>query len=111
MSDRIYAYLDSYKEQGLKEGIADSIIKVTGNPIVDIIKDYEHLFDEGPEYLSENVKSFINSEEFVLVTSHRRENIFDKDSFENIINLINSTNFKVVFQWVILLKEYLKILI
>ena len=37
LSDRIYAYLDNYKKQGLNEGISENIIKVTGNPIVDII--------------------------------------------------------------------------
>ena len=39
LSDRIYAYLDSYKTQGLNEGISENIIKVTGNPIVDIINE------------------------------------------------------------------------
>ena len=39
LSDRIYAYLDSYKKQGLNEGISNKIIKVTGNPIVDIINE------------------------------------------------------------------------
>ena len=39
LSDRIYAYLDNYKKQGLNEGISENIIKVTGNPIVDIINE------------------------------------------------------------------------
>ena len=39
LSDRIYAYLESYKLQGLNEGISENVIKVTGNPIVDIINE------------------------------------------------------------------------
>ena len=97
LSDRIYSYLPSYKKQGLNEGISDSIIKVTGNPIVDILKEFKDLFDTGVDYLNEDVKKFINDEEYVLVTCHRRENILDKKSFERIVNLINSSNEKVVF--------------
>ena len=41
LSDRIYSYLPSYKKQGLNEGISENIIKVTGNPIVDILKEFK----------------------------------------------------------------------
>ena len=51
LSDRIYAYLDSYKKQGLNEGISDKIIKVTGNPIVDIINENFEKFESGLDYL------------------------------------------------------------
>ena len=86
LSDRIYAYLENYKSQGLNEGISENIIKVTGNPIVDIINDNLKYFDSGKDYLSEDILNFSN-EKFVLATCHRRENILDKKSFENIINL------------------------
>ena len=88
LSDRIYAYLENYKSQGLNEGISENIIKVTGNPIVDIINDNLKYFDSGKDYLSEDILNFSN-EKFVLATCHRRENILDKKSFENIINLFN----------------------
>ena len=78
LSDRIYSYLPSYKKQGLNEGISENIIKVTGNPIVDILEEFKDLFSSGEEYLDENVKKFINDEPFLLVTSHRRENILNK---------------------------------
>tara|TARA_B100000674_G_scaffold16359_1_gene11722 strand:- start:287 stop:1444 length:1158 start_codon:yes stop_codon:yes gene_type:complete len=97
LSDRIYSYLPSYKKQGLNEGISDSIIKVTGNPIVDILDEFKDLFDTGVNFLDDKVKNFIKEDEFILVTCHRRENIFSPESFENIINLINATNKKVVF--------------
>ena len=97
LSDRIYSYLPSYKKQGLNEGISDSIIKVTGNPIVDILDEFKDLFDTGVNFLDDRVKNFIKDDEFVLVTCHRRENILSPESFESIINLINTTNKKVVF--------------
>ena len=89
LSDRIYAYLDSYKTQGLNEGISENIIKVTGNPIVDIINENSKIFDSGVDYLDNEVLSLSN-ENFVLVTCHRRENILNEDSLKNIISLLNS---------------------
>ena len=89
LSDRIYAYLDSYKTQGLNEGISENIIKVTGNPIVDIINENSKIFDSGVDYLDDEVLSLSN-EKFVLVTCHRRENILNEDSLKNIISLLNT---------------------
>ena len=89
LSDRIYAYLDSYKTQGLNEGISENIIKVTGNPIVDIINENSQIFDSGVDYLDNEVLS-LSSENFVLVTCHRRENILNEDSLKNIISLLNN---------------------
>tara|TARA_B100000131_G_scaffold17404_1_gene17532 strand:- start:71 stop:1225 length:1155 start_codon:yes stop_codon:yes gene_type:complete len=89
LSDRIYAYLDSYKTQGLNEGISENIIKVTGNPIVDIINENSKIFDSGVDYLDDEVLSLSN-ENFVLVTCHRRENILNEDSLKNIVSLLNT---------------------
>ncbi len=97
LSDRIYAYLESYKAQGLNEGISNDIIKVTGNPIVDIIKENEYIFDSGHENLNKNVLKFIGENEFLLATCHRRENILNLNSLNNIINLLNATEMKTVF--------------
>ena len=95
LSDRIYAYLDSYKKQGLNEGISEKIIKVTGNPIVDIINENFEQFESGLTYLENGIQNIVKSE-YVLVTSHRRENILNIDSFTNIINLLNSIKSKNV---------------
>ena len=97
MSDRIYAYLDSYKLQGLNEGISEDIIKVTGNPIVDIISENQSIFDSGYETLDSKVLDFTGEGEFLLATSHRRENILNIDSLNNIVNLFNSSDMKIVF--------------
>ena len=108
LSDRIYAYLESYKNQGLNEGISDSVIKVTGNPIVDIIKENYEQFELGVSFLDENIKELIKSE-YVLVTSHRRENILNIESFTNIVNLLNSISDKnVIFPMGYKTQEILK---
>ena len=97
LSDRIYAYLDSYKKQGLNEGISENIIKVTGNPIVDIINDNQKIFDSGGEYLDNKILDFINNDNFALATSHRRENILNIKSLSNIVNLLNCSESKIIF--------------
>ena len=88
LSDRIYAYLENYKIQGINEGISENIIKVTGNPIVDIINENFEYFESGSDYLEEDILDSIK-EKFVLVTCHRRENIQNEKSLKNIINLLN----------------------
>ena len=97
LSDRIYAYLENYKKQGLNEGISESIIKVTTNPIVDIINDNLDLINKGQEYLDDKILDVIKNNEFIVVTCHRRENIFNLDTLKKIINLINASKYKVIF--------------
>ena len=93
--DRIYAYLESYKLQGLNEGISENVIKVTGNPIVDIINENSKLFESGSKYLDNEVLD-LSYNNFVLVTCHRRENILNLDSFKKITSLLNYINDKKV---------------
>ena len=97
LSDRIYAYLENYKTQGINEGISENIIKVTGNPIVDIINENIEYFGSGSNYLDDNILDAIK-EKFVLVTCHRRENIQNEKSLKNIINLLNKIeDYNVIF--------------
>ena len=108
LSDRIYAYLDSYKKQGLNEGISNKIIKVTGNPIVDIINENFEQFEAGLTYLNQEIQN-IAKNDYILVTSHRRENILNADSFTNIINLLNSIGDKnIIFPMGYKTQEILK---
>jgi UDP-N-acetylglucosamine 2-epimerase (non-hydrolysing) len=97
LSDRIYAYLDGYKNQGLKEGISEQIIKVTGNPIVDIIDENKNLFESGDQFLSQEISKLIEKDEFLLATVHRRENVLEESSLKEIVNLINKTDKNVIF--------------
>ena len=97
LSDRIYAYLDGYKNQGLKEGISEQIIKVTGNPIVDIINENKNLFESGDQFLSQEISKLIEKDEFLLATVHRRENVLEESNLKEIVNLINKTDKNVIF--------------
>ena len=97
LSDRIYAYLDGYKYQGLKEGISEQIIKVTGNPIVDIINENKNLFESGDQFLSQEISKLIEKDDFLLATVHRRENVLEESSLKEIVNLINKTDKNVIF--------------
>ena len=108
LSDRIYAYLDSYKKQGLNEGISENVINVTGNPIVDIINDNHEIFDTGGEHLDDKILNFIKNDNFTLATSHRRENILDQKSLTNIVNLLNQSESKIVFPMGYKTQEMLK---
>ena len=96
LSDRIYAYLDNYKIQGLNEGIGENRIMVTGNPIVDIIFENRNLFNQGADLIDKTAKEIIK-EDYVLATCHRRENILDEGSFRSIINLVNTVQDKIIF--------------
>ena len=96
LSDRIYAYLDNYKIQGLNEGIGENRIMVTGNPIVDIIFENRNLFNKGADLIDKTAKEIIK-EDYVLATCHRRENILDEGSFRSIINLVNTVQDKIIF--------------
>ena len=109
LADRIYAYLDNYKDQGLKEGIGDRRIMVTGNPIVDIITENKEVFNEGLGLLDEEIKKIVLNEEYILATCHRRENILDFDSLNSIIDLMHKTKKKIIFPMGYKTQEQIKI--
>ncbi len=100
LSDHIYAYLDEYKAQGVAEGLNPANISVVGNPIVDIIQKYYYSrkssYDEmaSPSFFSERG---LAKGDFYLMTCHRRENVHDRNSLENIINLTGTTDRTVFF--------------
>ena len=101
LSDYIYAYLDVYKAQGIAEGIPDSNIIVTGNPIVDVLQEY---FLSGKLRMSQEQisdllgkKYNVISGDFYVMTCHRRENVENKDSLIRILELASSVDGKVIF--------------
>ncbi len=100
LSDVIYTYFPEYKQQGIDEGLnPDSIILVT-NPIVDVLNRY--YFDVKDKFDRLSITSFftdrgIKKGEFYLMTCHRRENVHIRQSFENILALVGSTDRKVYF--------------
>jgi len=101
LSDYIYAYLDVYKSQGVAEGIPDSNIIVTGNPIVDVLQEYflSGKLRMSQEQISELLgnKYKVAGENFYVMTCHRRENVENKDSLIRILELASCVDGKVIF--------------
>ena len=101
LSDRIYAYLPEYKEQGLSEGIPSENILVTGNPIVDVLEEY---FISGRLRMNESdfnyllsTKYGVQSDGYYVMTCHRRENVEDLHSLNRILELAAECKKPVLF--------------
>jgi len=101
LSDYIYAYLDVYKAQGVAEGIPESNIIVTGNPIVDVLEEYflSGKLRMNQEQISELLGKKYNviSGDFFVMTCHRRENVENKESLIRILSLASKVDGKVIF--------------
>tara|TARA_Y100000034_G_scaffold133218_1_gene198106 strand:- start:766 stop:1902 length:1137 start_codon:yes stop_codon:yes gene_type:complete len=96
LSDVIYTYLDAYKEKGLKEGIPENRMVVTGNPIVDILKEYFSL--ERANQYSETLKNYeVVKDDYYLMTCHRRENVESKIYLKRIVDFISKSKYKILF--------------
>jgi UDP-N-acetylglucosamine 2-epimerase (non-hydrolysing) len=99
ISSRIYAYLPRYKEIGILEGIPSESIITTGNLAVDAVNYFIGL--EGWKDFEKNAlewrKSIGLTQEYVLMTCHRRENIDSEISLKRILNLAREQNRQVLF--------------
>jgi UDP-N-acetylglucosamine 2-epimerase (non-hydrolysing) len=99
LADVIYAYLDEYKEQGMREGLNPNNIVVVGNPIVDILEYYYSSHKERyaslatPEFFA---RRGLTKGEFYLMTWHRRENLLP-GALDTIVNLIAHAPRRVYF--------------
>ena len=101
MSDLIYCYLESYRNQGMAEGIPGDNIIVTGNPIVDVLEKYyinssNRIREEALIKLLNN-KYNIQTREFFVMTCHRRENVETETSLRNILDLAGKLPHPVIF--------------
>jgi UDP-N-acetylglucosamine 2-epimerase (non-hydrolysing) len=99
LADVIYAYVDEYKELGVREGLNPNNIVVVGNPIVDILDHY--YFSKQDKYTALATPEFfsgrgIKKGEFYLMTCHRRENVHG-NSLIAILNLIVQAPHPVYF--------------
>jgi UDP-N-acetylglucosamine 2-epimerase (non-hydrolysing) len=100
LSDRIYAYLDEYKAQGVAEGLNPSRISVVGNPIVDVLNEFYHgrieKYDRiaTPAYFAERG---ITDGDFYLMTCHRRENVGDAAALGRVFALARAVGKTVYF--------------
>jgi UDP-N-acetylglucosamine 2-epimerase (non-hydrolysing) len=101
LSDLIYCYLEDYKYQGIAEGIPESNIVVTGNPIVDVIQEYfltgklKMNNSQISDLLLEKYK--LKNRDFFVMTAHRRENVENHIALKNILNLAEAATHPVIF--------------
>lgn len=100
LSDVIYTYFDEYKQQGIAEGLNPKNIVVIQNLLVDVLDEYyfkrKRFYDEmaSRAFFREHN---IEKGEYYLMTCHRRENVHNRSSFENILKLIAATDRKIYF--------------
>lgn len=88
-------YTEDSKQILLNEGFHRNNVFKTGNPIFEVLNFYKEQIDNS--IILDNLNLLKNN--YVLVTSHRTENVDNEESLRNIIDSINkiSETYKVVF--------------
>ena len=86
-------YTENSKQNLLNEGYDKNHVFKIGNPIYEVLKSYDKYYSNILDRLS------LKTNEFVLVTTHRSENVDKVIPLSNIVHAINdiSDRFKVVF--------------
>ena len=100
LADVIYAYVDEYKTQGIREGLNPANIVVVGNPIVDVLEHY--YFSRLSRYEAMMTDAFfadrgVRRGEYYLMTCHRRENVEHRGALEAILKLVGEAPRPVYF--------------
>ncbi len=99
LADVIYAYVDEYKEQGVREGLNPDSIVVVGNPIVDILNYYYFSRKDRYDTLADDqffASRGIRKSEYYFMTCHRRENL-SEESLRAILSLVAESPRSVYF--------------
>ncbi|MEP7167008.1 MAG: UDP-N-acetylglucosamine 2-epimerase (non-hydrolyzing) [Candidatus Woesebacteria bacterium] len=97
ISDLMFAPTKLAQQNLLKEGISKDSIIVTGNTVVDALRD--HLpFSKKSMFLTQHK---LKPLQYVLVTAHRAENTDNKESFANLLSLLEHAHRKIqkIFLW------------
>lgn len=100
LSDRIYAYLEEYRAQGVAEGLNPNRITVVGNPIVDVLNEYYRGRPERYERIARAAffaDRGLTRGEYYLMTCHRRENVGDRAALSRILALAGAIGRTVYF--------------
>ena len=100
LSDVIYTYFEEYKQQGVIEGLNPKSIVLVQNLIVDVLNAYYFEKKDFYDRLATDdyfLQRGIERGEYYLMTCHRRENVHIRESFEEILNLLDATERKVFF--------------
>ena len=72
IADLHFAPTEWARQNLLREGVADTIIKVTGNTVIDALQFVSR--QEEPAEVAQFISSKLTGKRLILVTAHRREN-------------------------------------
>lgn len=94
-------YTENSKQNLLSEGYHKNFVFKTGNPIYEVLNKFKKEIDSSVmlyEWNLQDIKTDIIND-YILVTTHRTENVDNEESLENIIDAINkiSETYKVIF--------------
>jgi len=78
-------YIENSKQNLLDIGFSKNNVFKTGNPIFEVLENYS--FDISNSDILKKLNLYSN--EYVLVTAHRSENVDNEETLRNIINAIN----------------------
>lgn len=93
MSDFLFCPTENSREIALKENIDPNKIFMTGNTIVDAVRQNLNLAEKKSEILK---KLNLQKQNYFLVTAHRQENVDNPENLANILKSLEllSNNFK-----------------
>jgi UDP-N-acetylglucosamine 2-epimerase (non-hydrolysing) len=88
-------YTELSRQNLLREGVPNNRIYVTGNPVKEVINQYQHKISKST-ILDRLV---VRPQEYVIVTAHRAENVDDDYRLKNIFAALQeiSKEYKVIF--------------
>jgi UDP-N-acetylglucosamine 2-epimerase (non-hydrolysing) len=96
LTDHAADYLFAPTKQSRKllrdEGLPDERIFVTGNTIVDAVRQHRDLAEDKSSVLR---RLGIDQKQFALITAHRAENVDDIDRFRNLLEGIRRIEFEL----------------
>lgn len=83
VADYLFAPTENSREYLHSENVPNNQIYVTGNTIVDAVREHTELADEKSTVLSD---LGLTADEFVLLTAHRAENVDDRTRFADLLD-------------------------
>ncbi len=85
-SDVLLPYTERSRANLLREGIPSERIYVTGNPIYEVIRHYDHQIQQSTILADLGIEA----RQFFLVTLHRAENVDDKARLKNLLSSLDN---------------------
>lgn len=87
-------YTEGSKQNLLREGYHKNSVFKTGNPIFEVLMEYDKEIISSNVCETHNLKGFSEFTDYVLVTLHRSENVDDAETLGRIVKAINQISKK-----------------